>query len=363
MEWYLHNNCLNSEKQKNFNAEDRGMKKLRREKNQWRNACLVILSFLLNSSNAGAVTFDWITVGNAGNPADTEIMTDMTTGYGSVAYEYQISKYEVTTAQYVEFLNAVAATDIYGLYNENMYNSDYYKGIKRTGSSGSYVYSVNTDFQADWANKPVVFVSWYDTLRFTNWLQNGQPTGGQDASTTEDGAYDMSLGVNVVRKVEADVWLPSEDEWYKAAYYSPAGVYYDYATGMDTLPGDVPPGSDTGNSANYNLAGGSPYYKTDVGAYSLSESPYGTYDQNGNAAEWNEALIGANRGRRGASWVSPASYLIASERDGGLDPMLEHTNIGFRVAGALGETTIPEPASLGLVAISLLGAYRRARRM
>ncbi len=118
-----------------------------------------------------------------------------------------------------------------------------------------------------------MYVSLYNALRFANWVQNVQPTGLQTASTTENGAYDISLGDNVVRKSGALVWLPNEDEWYKAAYYSPSGTYYDYATASNTPPNNNPPSNDTGNSANfYNVvhAVREPYYCTNVGAYSGS---------------------------------------------------------------------------------------------
>src|SRR4051812_9590794 len=67
-----------------------------------------------------AVAVVTVPVGNPGNPADTEIMTDATTGYGSVPYSYRLGKYETTAGQYTEFLNAVADTDTYGLYNTAM---------------------------------------------------------------------------------------------------------------------------------------------------------------------------------------------------------------------------------------------------
>ena len=161
---------------------------------------------LVWATGAQAITIDYVTVGNAGNANDD-------TGYGSVSEVYQIGKYEVTAGQYTEFLNAVAATDTYGLYNTSMWSSSYGCKIQQSSSSGSYSYSV----AADYANRPVNYVDWYDTLRFSNWLHNGQPTGAQNSSTTEDGAYDMSLGSSVVRKASATVWLPSEDEWYKTA--------------------------------------------------------------------------------------------------------------------------------------------------
>ncbi|MDX9703883.1 MAG: SUMF1/EgtB/PvdO family nonheme iron enzyme [Candidatus Auribacterota bacterium] len=323
---------------------------------------LALSVLLLSASSAIAVSFDWAVIGNLGNQKDTH-----GAGYGSVGYEYSISKTEVTTAQYVEFLNAVAATDTKGLYNTNMADSTFYKGISRTGSPGSYVYSAN----AGWENRPVVYVSWYDTLRFANWLHNGQITGEQDNTTTEYGAYDMSQGALVVRLTGADYWLPSEDEWYKAAYYDPVEeVYYDYAAGSNTPPNNNEPDNDTGNSANYNNNGytlGSPYYTTEVGAYDKSQSPYGTYDQSGNVWEWTEAFItGGYRGLRGGSWSHYASHMSASNRSYYDLPTYEYDRIGFRIASSFtGEEqdVIPEPASIGLVLLSATGlVLRRARK-
>ena len=85
-------------------------------------------------------------------------------------HAYAIGKYEVTAGQYTEFLNAKAKTDTYGLYNTNMWSDTYGCKIQQTGSSGSYAYSV----AADYANRPVNYVSFWDAARFTNWLHNGQ---------------------------------------------------------------------------------------------------------------------------------------------------------------------------------------------
>ncbi len=310
---------------------------------------LLLVLLLSTSSVMGAVSFDWAVIGNAGNAADTQ------TGYGTVGYEYSIATTEVTTAQYVEFLNAVAATDTYGLYNSRMDGLTQYSAISRSGSSGSYEYSA----KAGWENRPVVYVSWYDTLRFVNWLNNGQLSGAQDATTTEDGAYTFSGATTVSeRNSEADYWLPSEDEWYKAAYYNPVtGEYYDYATSSDDEP-------VAGVDANYYDGGyveGSPYYTTEVGEYD-NESPYGTYDQSGNVWEWNETLIsGQYRGMRGGSWAFSAIYLSASHRNS-YSARDEHDNLGFRVASYEGGT-VPEPLSVGLVLLSVGGLLlRRAKR-
>ncbi len=313
-----------------------------------RNISILFCGAMLSTGSADAVDFDWAVIGNAGNAADTRYYD---TGYGSVSYEYSIATTEVTTAQYVEFLNAVAATDTYGLYNTNMGGSTYYSGISRTGSPGTYEYSVNEG----WANRPVVYVSWYDTLRFTNWLHNGQLTGAQDASTTEYGAYDMSLGASVVRLAGADYWLPSEDEWYKAAYYDPiAGVYYDYATSSDDVP-------VAGVDANFRDGGyvDPVYYSTEVGEYD-NESPYGTYDQNGNVWEWNEALIGSGRGLLGGSWYHNEGYLPASYHGTNYTPTGGYYYFGFRVASSFtGSEAVPEPLSVGLVLLSVGGLVLR----
>ena len=133
-------------------------------------------SAALISSATATVTIDYVTVGNAGNAADT-------TGYGAVSYAYQIGKYEVTNAQYGAFLNAAAQTDSYGLYNSGM--SDF--GITRGGSSGSYTYSVTTAL----ANRPVVYVSWFDAARMANWMMNGQGSG-----STETGAYTLNGAIS-----------------------------------------------------------------------------------------------------------------------------------------------------------------------
>ncbi|MCD6460428.1 SUMF1/EgtB/PvdO family nonheme iron enzyme, partial [bacterium] len=174
------------------------------------------------------------------------------------------------------------------------------------------------------------------------------------------------------RNSEADYWLPSENEWYKAAYYSPDGTYYDYATGTDTKPNNNTPANDTGNSANYDNDGytlGGPYYSTEVGSYDESASPYGTYDQTGNVWEWNETLISSYyRGLRGGSWSSFANDLLSSYRSYIYfhGPTSEGSSIGFRVASSFAGDeggAVPEPLSIGLVLLSVGGlVLRRAKR-
>ena len=195
-----------------------------------------------------------------------------------------------------------------------------------------------------------------DTLRFSNWLHNGQGAGD-----TEDGAYDMSLGSSVVRKAGAQVWLPSEDEWYKAAYHKNDGVtgnYFDYPTSSDSAPSNDLIDPDPGNNATFYDSGytiGSPYYRTEVGAHENSDSPYGTFDMGGNVWEWNEALIGSYRGFRGGSFNGSGGYNLSSSGRFDFNPNYELDNMGFRVA------SVPEPCSLVLLGLGGLTLMRRRR--
>lgn len=285
-------------------------------------------------------------------------MNDKTTGYGSVSYVYWIGKYEVTNSQYCEFLNAVAAVDTYGLYNADMAGGVWDSGgIVRTDSRWGYRYSV----KAGRGNNPVNYVSWYDAVRLANWLHNGQPVGPQDATSTEDGAYTFSGATSVGRRNPgAKVFLPSEDEWYKAAYYKAGGTdagYWDYATQSDTQPTlEPPPGGN--NSANAGTAPAGGHGLTNVGAYVDSVSAYGTYDQNGNVAEWNETRFGlAGWCLRGGSWDINPTVMAAYLRDSTGTTYSETWNFGFRVA------TVPEPATILLFGLGGLALLRNRRSL
>ncbi|MFA5240584.1 MAG: SUMF1/EgtB/PvdO family nonheme iron enzyme [Phycisphaerae bacterium] len=303
-----------------------------------------------------AITIDTVAVGNVGNAVDTH-----GSGYGAVNYAYSMGKYEVTSGQYTEFLNKVAATDAYGLYGTDMgpgYSFDC--GITRTGSSGSYSYSVDSSF----VNRPVNNISWGDAARFANWMSNGQPTGAQTSATTEDGSYYLNGATSnsalmaVTRKAGATWVIPNENEWYKAAYYDAvAAGYYNYATGTDTKPSKTIVNPDPGNNANINHALTDPY-STVVGEFENSGSPYGTFDQTGNIDEWTESAFDAsNRIRRGGgSFNVPSGYLDMYDIDCGYNhnvPTNDSYSNGLRVA------FIPEPATMCLLGLGGLLLRRK----
>jgi hypothetical protein len=263
---------------------------------------LLVLTALLFAFPAHAVEMEWVMVLGTGTPNACDPI-EYQGCFGAVGHSYLIAKYEVTNAQYTEFLNAVAAWDADELYDDFMGSSDW-GGITRSGSNGSYSYSV----KPGWGDKPVNYVSLYDGLCFANWLHNGQPTGGRDDTTTEDGAYTIEPPWDtVIRNPGARFFIPSEDEWYKAAYYHAASAsYFDYPVGTDTQTVCAAPGP-TANTANCDHAAGNTL--TDVGSYKGSPGPYGTFDQGGNLFEWNETVIDYYTELRGGSFNARVDFL------------------------------------------------------
>jgi hypothetical protein len=262
----------------------------------------ILLILATASSVRAVITIETVPIGNPGNLPDTRYNA---VGFGSVAYGFRIGKFEVTNAQYVEFLNGVDPTgaNTLALYSPSM-TTNARGGIMFTsGAANGSKYGV----KAGRGSNPVVLVSWYDSIRFANWLHNGQGAGD-----TENGAYTLlggtptpSNGNSITRNPGASWWIPNENEWHKAAYHKNDGVtgnYWDYPTSTNIEPySDQPPGTGApvpSNTANfykddgiangyddgYAATGSTPYndslnYLTNVGAYTSAVSPYGTFDQ------------------------------------------------------------------------------------
>jgi len=302
------------------------------------------------------ISLSLVTVGHPGNPADS-------TGFGSVGYPFAIGTYEVTNDQYAALLNAVADSDPNGLYSTLM-GSFARGGITRSGIDGNYTYAVKPNM----GNKPVVYVSYFDTLRFANWLQNGQPTGPQTNATTENGAYSLFGPTSATgRNANALYWLPTQDEWYKAAYYQPAALggdsdsYWLYPTRSNTAPtlavanatGDIVNGGanvmKNEQFADWNAQDGN---VTTVGG-ALSGSYYGTFDQGGNVWEVTETLgSGSTRIMLGTSWFTQAAFAQSTSSSSTFDTSQFDTQ-GFRIAG------VPEPTAGVLIITGALFFLRR----
>lgn len=331
-------------------------------------AASVVASILItfHASSAAAISIPTVSVGNPRNPNSFSLR-------GRVDYEYRIGKYEVTNAQYAEFLNAKAATsDPLGLYNNDM-SQDFRGGIARTTSSGQFVYTP----KANMGDKPVNYVSFYDAIRFANWLHNGAGTG-----STETGAYNLTGLVlpgdasDIVRSSQAKWFVPSVNEWHKAAYYepgsgaiSPIDDYWRYATRSDSTPtgGTLGgPSFDIGNPgpnvANWGQVANMP---TTVGsAGSLSKSHYGTYDQTGNIMEWLDTpdfTFPELRWLGGGSWRDTDPTAISGNFYPEAFGTRENADTGFRVGAMIG---VPEPSSLALAAVAAccLAVLKRRRR-
>ena len=325
---------------------------------------LAALACLPFGSIASAEAIQWVTVGDPNNAADT-------TNRGAVSDSFQIMKYEFTNQQYTNFLNSVDAGGINpnSVYNVDMGN-DIRGGISFTsGAASGSKYAVKSNM----GDKPVNYVSWFDAARVSNWLMNGATS----SSSTETGAYTLvggqTTGTAPARNNGATFYIPTEDQWYKAAYYMGSGTnagYWDYATRSDTAPTAVTADTtgigsagSTGNFANYlddanwNDRGGN---VTTVGTNGVS-SAYGAFDMNGNITEWNDLtglVAGSIRGVRGGYWGSFNEVSLQSTFNQEIATSVESDVYGFRLAAP-----VPEPSTYCMALAGLAcGGYSIFRR-
>ena len=331
---------------------------------------VALVAFALLSP-ASAETFTWQQVGSAGNAANIG-----GNGLGGVAYNYKISAFDTTISQYIDFLNGSYAgkEGLYGVWNTSIGGtggSTSVSAITRTGSAGTYAYTLSgTDF----ANKPVNFINWFSAARFVNWHSNGMDAA---ATATEDGSYELTKnglpiidGPIVPRKQNATIFLPSADEWNKAAFYNSATQsYYLWGTSSDVRPtavlpeGNVPvEGKNTANWRDNRLP--NTVRMTDVGTYVDTKSPYGLFDMFGNVTQMTDTSgTGANAGlfqAFGGSYATTTfqsntwnSKSVGDFRAGAPDPTVGvgTAPVGFRVAAFV----VPEPGNMVAAAIGIGG--------
>ena len=287
-------------------------------------------------SGGNAFTIDFVNIGNAGNADDAGAGGgSYSTPYGGVSYGYRMGTYEISQ-------DAIEKATAGGLASV---------------TAGPHT-----------GNEPAAQMTWFEAAAFVNWL-NDQRTPGLKAynltgvtSLTPWASVDawQAGGENLFRHKDAYYFLPSEDEWYKAAYHQNTGVnadYWDYATGSNTAPTAVASGTTAG-TAVYANATSSPAAVNNAGGLSA----YGTMGQNGNVYEWAEsAYDGINnssseaRAVRGGDWSDTENFLRSSFRSN-LPPAFSDDIIGFRVA------SVPEPTSTVLMLSAGVFALARRRR-
>lgn len=308
----------------------------------------------------GLKSLELVEVGHPGNRPDKN-------GLGAVNYVFKIGKFEVTSAQYVEFLNAKGRDSADGdLWNNDMDKTRSGEGarceIRRTGQPGSFSHSVAPDY----ANRPVTHVSFLDACRFCNWLHNGQGKGDTETGAYELRGYNNTDGRPVKRTSNARYFIPTDNEWYKAAYYDqnkPGGAgYWRYPTQSDNRPGTD---RVSKNNANFFIDKvlDSKYFTTEVGSFPASSGPWGTLDMAGNVHEWTEGLNPPFlRNLRGGAFDTD---------DGGENVTIVNTmytsksdvpSVGFRVAAAVGnnpQPVVPPIASIQATATSVVTDFPR----
>ena len=292
-------------------------------------------------SGTNSFSIDFADIGNAGNADDAGAGGgNYSTPYGGVGYAYRMGTYEISQ-----------------------------DAITRATASGL----LNVAAGAHTGAEPAAGMTWYEAAAFVNWLNTstGHPAAYQLTGVTamtlwgSEDAWQLD-GENLFRHKDAAYFLPSEDEWYKAAYHQNDGVtanYWDFATGSNTNPtqavyGGTTPGSavygtgPAGDPADVNLAGGLSAYGTMGQGGNIWEYQESAYDPgNDIAAEW--------RVLRGAWWQQSAPALASHERSAiTVDSPSEV--FGFRVASVpLG---VPEPSSaVLLIGSGLMWIARRSR--
>ena len=279
--------------------------------------CVLLLANIASAELIQGINMDFVPIGNAGNGTDPD------TGnlYGAVSYNYAIGKYEVTNGQWNAFVSAAGTP------------------------TGNPITAYNRSASWIGANIPTNKVSWYEAAQFCNYLTTRDKSlgayqfNGNNTNPADFLGIDRDLAISAYGTAYV---IPTEDEWYKAAYYTGSG-YSPYANGMDTIP-------DADNGWNYS--GGAYDSPWDVGTGTMEQN--GTFDMMGNVFEWNETSIGSCsfHGFRGGTYDN-FDYDLSSSFRSDISPEFASAYIGFRVA------SVPEPTTLLLLGLGGLFLRRR----
>lgn len=306
------------------------------------------------STGSTQFSIDFVTIGAQNNPADTRPSATPNAA-GRVGYVFGIGKFEVSRDMITKYNSAFGTANSLGLTLADM-----------------------TPYGGNGASQPATGLSWNEAARFVNWLNT--VSGGTAAYNFSTGGVNDNITpwsilnpldydpMNPYRSKRAIFALPSDNEWYKAAYYNPVtNGYSDYPSLNGMTPAAVS-GGTTDNTAVYFQPGGNgPAVIDSAGGL----SPFGVMGLGGNVREWEESSIdllnnngSSIRGIRGGTWFDGPSYLSSSARYDDVDPNGKNLTVGFRVvslSSAGGE--VPEPSTMAIIGLCALGmAYRAQRR-
>ena len=284
-------------------------------------------------SGANAFTLNFVQISQTNNATDPRT----TNKYGAVPYEYRAG------------VNEISANDI----------------TKATAGGLS-----NVTAPTYTGDRPAASISWYEAAAFVNWLNTSSGKTAAYALTFSNSQWSMALqsssnawtagGTNLYRNKDAYYFLPSDNEWYKAAYYNAAGTnYFLYPTGSNSVPTSVASGTNA-NTAVFvgTVTPTQPAVVTAAGG----RSPYGTMGQGGNVWEWMETAADGtnttsteNRNVRGSRFGAGPNDMQSTAQLA-FGPSGEDINIGFRVA------SVPEPSTYALLLLGAGAMYLWKRR-
>lgn len=237
-------------------------------------------------------------------------------GRGSVSHDYRIARSETTTSQWMAFINTFAGRSDYPTQIRDVIGFELRFGPHFWGAAPDpryngpgFQYTLDTTSPAS-GMQPVGGISWRAAAMYCNWLHNGQSS---DWSTLLDGAYDVATFGRSAQeplnytdapghRPDARFWIPTLDEWMKAAYYDPnragpgQGGWWRYVNRSDAPPTVGPPGTGTTSAGLYDYQNNTPaFWSLPLGSYPDQQSAFGLFDTSGGASELGEDYYDPNR--------------------------------------------------------------------
>ena len=330
-------------------------------------AAAILSTFTKAQAQPDPSGIDFVTIGSPGNAAYQSIIpNDFVNGRGSVGYEYRLGRYEVTTQQWVEFFNA--AYDRADARLPHLLPPDFWGASPTTPNTpGRQRWTVPSGNEM----RPVGDISWRMAAMYCNWLTNGKSS---NRAAFLSCAYEVStFGFNggiftdqLVHSPGAQYWIPTWDEWLKAAHYDPAkqnsdgslGGWWQYSNASDTPYTYGPPGTGQANAGFTNPGP----FSISLGAYATT-SPWGLYDMAGGTTEWTESVRTTNGMRSrvfdGSHWGEDGFQALLGDRIRSASSEFPHIptyEFGLRIASTI---PAPGPWAIGTGALCTLGLRRK----